>query len=956
MRKLGIAVIAVIVIVVVLVLALPHLIDVNQYRGQIQAELQKRLNRPVQLGDMSLGVFPLRVEVKNVSIGDDPSFHSNVPFAQVGELDVSIKLLPLLAKNIEIESLDLKSARIDLIRNAQGVWNFATAGSGPAAPSTQQAPATQAQPPAKPAVPAESSSAGFTIGELKLTDGQIAITDYQKRQPRAVYDHIDITLKDYAPGQPFTIDATAHLPGAGSQTLQLSGSGGPVNNNDFLSTPFKGKIKLNEVSLSGAEKFLNTAALQGDDAVITGSTDLASAAGKLSANGSLKLDNAVIHGVQVGYPINADFDVTDDLTNDVIQVRQGSLKLGSTPLSLSGTVNTKSNPSVVDLNVKASNASIQEAARLAAAFGVAFSPNTKIAGQLTADIHAQGPTDHLALNGNVSGRNLEVTGKEIVPAVKVPAIDLTMTPQQIQSNNFTATSGGTTLAGQMTISQYTGNSPNVDATLKTVNGKVEELLSIAKAYGVSAAEGMSGSGNITLDVHAVGPIKNTDAMTFNGTGALQNASLKMPSLTQSLNVRIVNMQFTQNSVNLTNMAASLGSTNANGNLSVANFQAPRLTFALSVDKLNVAELEKITGSASPQKAPEKKKAKASWSLLPTTDAAPAPAAKPSLLESTTGTGTIAAGSILYEQTELTNVHSNVTLNHGVIQLNPLTAQIYGGQENGSVTIDTRPNPSTYAVNAKLTGVDANKMLSSISTVKDTLYGTLNANTNITFATPPSGDVVQTVNGMLILNLANGKLMKLDLLNDLSKIGQFSGGGKTQAKGYTPISQMSGTFNLHSGVAQTNDLKAALDVGTMAGTGTINLVTQDLNLHVTAVLDKGFSQSVGGTGVGGYLNTALANKNGELVFPVIITGNMNHPVVAPDVQQIAQMKLKNLLPTAGGLLNGKGGDVGGILSGLMGGQQPQGQPAAKTGQQQQPQNNPLGSALDELLGGGKKKKP
>ena len=127
----------------------------------------------------------------------------------------------------------------------------------------------------------------------------------------------------------------------------------------------------------------------------------------------------------------------------------------------------------------------------------------------------------------------------------------------------------------------------MDATLKTVNGKVDELLNIAKAYGVSAVEGMSGSGAITLDLHATGPIKNTDAMNFSGSGAMQNASLKMPSLTQPVNVRNVNLQFTQNSVNLTNIAASLGSTNASGNLSVANFQAPRLTFALAADKINV---------------------------------------------------------------------------------------------------------------------------------------------------------------------------------------------------------------------------------------------------------------------------------------------------------------------------------------------------------------------------------
>jgi uncharacterized protein involved in outer membrane biogenesis len=943
MRKLLIVLGVVVIVIIVLLLALPSLIDVNKYRGQIQAQLQQRLNRPVQLGQMSLGIFPVKVEVNNVVIGEDPAFHSNVPFAQVGQLNISVKLFSLITGNVQVDSLEMKQAKIELIRNAQGVWNFSTAGNAPPVSS-----AKPTAPPAKQAAPSAASGQQFTLGELKLTDGQIAVTDYQKHQPRAVYDHIDISLKDYAPGKPFSIDATAHLPGSGSQTLRLTGNGGPVNNADFAATPFKGTVKLDQVSLSAAQKFLNAAALEGTDAVISGSTNLTNANGKMTADGSLKLDNAVIHGVKTGYPISADFDVTDELTSDVIQIRKGVLKLGSTPLALNGTVNTRPNPSVVDVNVNASNASIEEAARLASAFGVAFSPNTKIAGQLTLNVHAQGPTDHLALNGNVNGRNLEVTGSDIPQPVRIPAIDLNMNPQQIQSNNFTATSGATTLAAQITVSQYTGNSPSVDATIKTVNGKVNELLGIAKAYGVIAVEGFTGTGNITLDVHAVGPVKNTDAMTFSGTGALQNASLKMPSLTHPVNIRNVNMQFTQNSVNLTNLAASLGSTNASGNLSVANFQAPRLTFALSADKLNVAELEKITGSSAPP--PAKKKADASWSLIPTADASPAPAAQPGMLATATGTGTIAVGTIIYQQMELTNVHSNVTLNHGVIQLNPLTAQIDGGQENGSITVDTRPANMAFAVNAKLTGVDANRLLSSISSVKNTVYGGLGANANITFSTPQSGDVVQTLNGVIALNLTNGKITKLDLLSELSKIGKFGGGA---AKGYTAVSQMSGTFNLHSGVAQTNDLKAALDVGSMAANGIINLVNQDLNMHVTAVLNKGFSQSVGGTGVGGYLNTALANKNGELVLPVIITGNMNHPIVMPDVQQIAQMKLKNLLPSAGGLLNGKGGnDLGGLVGGLLGGQQQPAKPGQPT--QQKQQANPLGDALNQLMGG--KKKP
>lgn len=959
MRKVLIAVVVLIILVIAAVLALPHIIDVNQYRGQIQAELQKRLNRPVQLGNMDLSVIPLAVRVDNVSIGDDPNFHSNTAFAQVQRLDVHVKLFPLLAKNIEVSSLSLQRPKIELIRNASGVWNFASLGHNSNAPQANQVPPSQPAQQQQPTQPSPASEAasqgGFELSELQIADGQIAVTDYQKHQSRAVYDHIDLTLKDYAPNKPFALDVTAHLPGKGTQTLQLSGKGGPINDSQMLNTPFSGTVKFNEVSLAGAQKFLNTLALENSDAVITGSTDFSTGSGKASAKGSLKLNDAVIHGVNVGYPIQADFDVADDLNTDIIQINQGELKLGSTPVSVKGTLNTRPTPMIVDVNFSTNNASIQEAARLASAFGIAFSPNTKIAGQITANVHAQGPTDHLALNGNVNGRNLEVTGSDIPQPVKVPAIDLAMTPQDIRSNSFTATSGATTLAGQIALSQYATPSPNIDATLKTVNGKVEELLSIAKAYGLGATEGMSGSGSVSLDVHATGPIKNSNAMNFSGTGALQNASIKTPQLTQALNVKNANLQFTQNLANLNNLVASLGSSNANGNLSISNFQAPNLRFALNVDKLIVAELQKITASA-PAPAPAKK-AEANWSLVPRADAAPAAQPQVSLLEKATGSGTISVGSVVYDRTTLTNVKSNVSLDHGVIQLSPLTAQVYGGQINGAISIDERHPTAAYTVNAKLTGADANQLLSAVSNNKDTVYGTLAANVNQTFSTPASGDITQTLNGPFAFTLTNGKLMKIDLLNELSKIGKFGGGS---AKGYTAISQMSGTFQVQNGVAQTNDLKAALDVGTMAAQGLLNLVNETLNMHLTAVLDSGFSKSVGGTGVGGYLNTALANQKGELVLPVIITGTMSHPVVAPDVQKIAQMKVNNILPTAAGVLGGKNANVGGIVGSLLGGGQQQGQQqTAKPGQQKQPQQNDLNNAINNALGGllgGSKKNP
>ncbi len=136
------------------------------------------------------------------------------------------------------------------------------------------------------------------------------------------------------------------------------------------------------------------------------------------------------------------------------------------------------------------------------AFGVAFSPNAKIAGQVTANVHAQGPTEPSRPQRQRQWPQPGITGKDIPQPVKVPAIepgdDAAANPVQQLHRDFWRD-----LAGRADdVAQYTGASPNVDATIKTINGKVNELLNIAQAYGVSAAEGMSGSGNITLDVHA----------------------------------------------------------------------------------------------------------------------------------------------------------------------------------------------------------------------------------------------------------------------------------------------------------------------------------------------------------------------------------------------------------------------------------------------------------------------
>src|SRR4029077_16660302 len=209
-----------------------------------------------------------------------------------------------------------------------------------------------------------------------------------------------------------------------------------------------------------------------------------------------------------------------------------------------------------------------------------------------------------------------------------------------------------------------------------------------------------GNGMLGLDVQAQGPTKNMSAMSFSGTGKISNANLKLPSLTKPLQVRNSDIRFSQNSASLQNVSAGIGQTNATGTLTLKNFDAPQVQFTLNADKVNVTELQQIFAATPAQPT---KRAGDFWRLVPQAEAQIK--SEPSLLTKMTGGGTFSVGSIVYNDLLLNNARSTVTLDHGIIKMNPLTADIYGGQETGSVTLDMRPAQPVYAVNLKTEKVD-----------------------------------------------------------------------------------------------------------------------------------------------------------------------------------------------------------------------------------------------------------
>jgi AsmA protein len=923
MRRILIILGVLAVVVVLIVLIAPSLIRVDRYRPQIEARLKEKLGRDVKLGALKLRVIPLAVSSDSIMIGESAQFTSSRPFATANDVKADVQLFSLLSGKPVFDSLSMSRPSIELIRDAKGVWNFSTLG----------------------ARSQEDTKSSFTLKKLNIDDGQVGVTDYSILKPRTVYDHIDVDLRDFGSKNKSHVKLAAHLPGQGDQLVALDADVGPAPNGYTATTPIDGRLSMKRVSLSGFSRFINGVLPPDTDAVASGDADVKTDNFVVSYKGNLRLENTRIRGNQLGYPIEAKYDVRVDRKQNLIQIRSGDLKLDATPVSIKGQIDAGKTPNIVDVRLITQNAAITEVARLAGAFGVGFNPKYQFKGNITVDVTAQGAMNAPQLAGKVSANRVEVSGGDIKQPVSVPQITLVLAPDAIRSNTFTAQSGATRVEGMFALSQYSSKNGNVDATLKTDGANIAELLNIAKAYGVNAAKGVDGSGRLSLNVHVQGPMSEADKLVYNGAGEITGATLSTPSLTKPVVIRKADIHFAQNAVSFNNLDASLASTTLHGNLSANNFAAPNLQFDLSADKINTNELQQLHAKTPPA-------------------GGKGAASSASPLEKASGSGNIAVNTIVASDIVLNNVRSGVKLNRGVIELSPLTADVYGGKGNGAIVLDIRPATPTCSVRVKLSGVDANRALSATSSVKNTLDGALSADTNLSFPLASGSNLTRGLNGTASFNVVNGRLRNVNILNEIGKVGKFLG-VPGQSGSDTSLKKLAGTLTVHNGLASTDNLVAVLNEGSLSGSGLINLVDQGINMRVNVVLASAVSNIVGGTKIGGFLNTALANNRGELVVPVHVTGSLAKPIFTPDTQALAQMKLKSLLPTANdpgklstgimGALSGKG--AANTVRDILGGGQPQsGQP--QSGQAQKPRPSTGEEAVQSIfdaLGGKKKKK-
>lgn len=148
-------------------------------------QLQQIFKRPVRIKSASLSLTGIKINGLSV-VEPGPE---TVNFITADYIDATYRLLPLLRKSIVINSLVLVSPRIDLIKKAEGGWNF----------SDILAAYRQS---------AAKKNMINKIDAAEIKDGLVNVI-YQGAKTGYSFENVNVTVKDFEPGSDTPFDLSA---------------------------------------------------------------------------------------------------------------------------------------------------------------------------------------------------------------------------------------------------------------------------------------------------------------------------------------------------------------------------------------------------------------------------------------------------------------------------------------------------------------------------------------------------------------------------------------------------------------------------------------------------------------------------------------------------------------------------------------------------------------------------
>ncbi|MCY1501073.1 AsmA family protein [compost metagenome] len=210
-KILGLLFLGLLLIVVALGFALTHLFDPNDYKDEIRQIARDKANIELTLnGDIGWSLFPwLGLELHQATVAN--AVTPDQPFADLDMLGLSVRVLPLLRKEVQMSDIRVEGLKLTLSRDKQGRGNWEDIGrpakpaSGTATPAPSEAPAGGAAADAKPDQPVK-----LDIDSLIVNNARIDYSDARSGQQLSA-ESIQLTTGAIREGVNIPVKLTAFL-------------------------------------------------------------------------------------------------------------------------------------------------------------------------------------------------------------------------------------------------------------------------------------------------------------------------------------------------------------------------------------------------------------------------------------------------------------------------------------------------------------------------------------------------------------------------------------------------------------------------------------------------------------------------------------------------------------------------------------------------------------------------
>ena len=381
------------------------------------------------------------------------------------------------------------------------------------------------------------------------------------------------------------------------------------------------------------------------------------------------------------------------------------------------------------------------------------------------------------------------------------------------------------------------------------------------------------------------PLDLSALKAINADGSIRIGNLKYGK-TKASNVNI-KLNADGEKLSLNPLSAKVDDSQINANLGIRQFSNPAYNFDIKIDKLDADKyITKSNGAKSTGDTP----------------------IDLSALKKLNATGEANIGWLKLANVKTENVRLGLKAGDGIATLSPFSANLYNGSMSGTLRVDARATPS-IAFKQNMKGVSVGPLM--VDAIKnDMLSGTGTVNVDVTTQGNTVGTLKKGLMGNASLNLADGALKGVDIagsIRDLKNKVNILGTKETSAdkNKKTDFSELTATFDIKNGVAHNEDLAMKAPVLRLAkgdSKGDIDIGNERINYIAKPTIVKSLK------GQGGAELDSLSG----IAIPIKITGTFSGPKYGMNFAAVGTALAQSKL------LDKVGGEKGAAVKELIGG--------------------------------------